>query len=165
MADTLPGRREYSRRALSPTNIEIVKAPVQKHHNPSTAAQGKVLEPFYVRNKVDIQNGGAIQNPLRQDPTVASRPVRGRMSSQENPQTQTAHTNNPYLQTTAEDRSKSAGVARPRMSKTDYLIQKMEDKNQKTKDLDTPTSAAKNLQGAGIAQSIAPRVIQKMPRY
>jgi hypothetical protein len=86
----------------------------------------------------------------KQEPAVASRPVRGRMSSQDNQ-------NNPYLNATAtttntaEDRSKSAGITRPRLSKTDYLIQKMEDKNKLARDLDSPVAKTKDLQGGGIA--------------
>jgi len=41
----------------------------------------------------------------------------------------------------------------------------MEEKNSRAKDLESPGSKAKELQGGGIAQSIAPKVVQKMPRY
>jgi hypothetical protein len=123
MADTVPNRREFSRRALSPTNIEIVKTQAQKE---KTSVANKVPEPFYVRNKLDVQNGGAVQKPERLDPTVATRPMRGRVNSQETPQQQIKKTGNPYLTATTDagtDRSKSAGMNQPRLSKTDYLIQ------------------------------------------
>ena len=173
VADTLPDRREYSRRALSPTNIEIVKTqPGNRQGKQDTATalgQGKVPEPFYVRNKVDVQHGRAEQNPLRQDPSTNSRPVRGRLSTQENAPDKSRSGSNPYLQGTAQEtkngRSKSAGIGRPRLSKTDYLIQKMEETNGKTNQLESPESKNKQLQGGGIAQSIAPKVVQKMPRY
>lgn len=55
MANTFPDRREYSRRALQPAGIQIMKTEAQR--TPKTAtntAADKVPEPFYIRNKVDV---------------------------------------------------------------------------------------------------------------
>lgn len=71
---------------------------------------------------------------------------------------------NPYLRGnskgTADNRSKSYGIAQPRMSKTDQIIQQMDKKNREQKMDDL-----KELQGSGIAKSLGPRANSKMPRY